>query len=260
MAEVRTPAGRRIFYDDVGSGPSLLLLTGPSVGRRFVGPMLEHLAARCRLVAMDNRDAGESDPEATYYTMADLAGDAVALLDALRIQRSHVLGLSMGGRIALQLALDHPMRVDRLVLVSTPLHDEGGHRPGEPLPAPEDWWIDDPVERVRRFLPAMVGPRDRARLTDAEVEAAAERDRGNRITWAGLLRQTAAAADQDIGDAVAPTLVIHGERVAVAPLADGQALAASIPGADLLVLPEAGHAILFEQANEMTRAILDFLN
>ncbi len=196
--------------------------------------MREHLAAQRRLVAMDNRDAGEGEPEAAYYTMAGLAADGVALLDALGLQRSHVVGVSMGGKIALQLALDHPERVDRLVLVSTPLHDEEGHRPGEPLPAPADWWTDDPVARIRRFLPEMAEPRDQARLTEAEVATVADRDRGNRITWAGLMRQ-------------------------MVPLADGQALAMGIPGARLVVLPEAGHAILFEQADEMTQTMSAFL-
>ncbi len=62
MGEVRTPGRRRIFYDEAGSGPPVLVLTGSGVGRRFVGPMLVALAARCRVVAPDNRDAGESEP------------------------------------------------------------------------------------------------------------------------------------------------------------------------------------------------------
>ena len=262
MSEVRTPGGRRIFYDEVGSGPPVLVLTGSGVGRRFVGPMLPALAARCRVVAPDNRDAGESEPEPTYYTAADMAADAAALLDALGIGRTHIVGVSMGGIIALQLALDHPARVDRLVLESTPLPGEG-HRPGEPLPPPDDWWSDDPVERAHRLLPELAGPADRARLSEADVAAAAERERGNRITWAGLMRQAAATSGYYVRGSLAqvraPTLVIHGELDEAVPLADGEALAAGIPGARMLVLPGAGHAILFEQAEEVNRAILAFL-
>ena len=118
MSAIRTATGRHIYYDDIGEGPPILLLAGWSGYRRsFLASLPTAIAARFRTVAMDHRDAGESDPEPEYYTAADMADDVVALLDALGIARAHVMGGSMGGTVALQLALDHPDRVDHLILL-----------------------------------------------------------------------------------------------------------------------------------------------
>jgi pimeloyl-ACP methyl ester carboxylesterase len=123
---------------------------------------------------MDNRDAGESEPETAYDGLADLAGHAVALLDALDIDEAHFLGHSMGGAIALQLALDDPARVDRLDLVSPAVGGEPGHRAGEPLPPPDAWWVDDSIECMRRALPDVVDSDYRSRMSEADVAAIAD--------------------------------------------------------------------------------------
>src|SRR5687768_3988018 len=104
MSHIRTATGRRIFYDESGSGPPVLLIPGQGGYRRGCLIWLaEALASRFRVVAMDNRDAGESEPETDYYGFGDMAGDANALLDALDIDQAHVLGHSLGASIALQL-------------------------------------------------------------------------------------------------------------------------------------------------------------
>lgn len=83
---------------------------------------------------MDNRDSGESELETDYYSVSDLAGDAIALLDALGITRTHIMGHSFSGLVALQMALDQRDRVDRMVLISTFAEGDQGHRAGEPAP------------------------------------------------------------------------------------------------------------------------------
>lgn len=235
MSHIRTASGRRISYDESGTGPPVLLIPGHGGYRRGCLIWLaEALAPHFRVVAMDNRDAGESEPETAYYGLPDMAGDAVALLDALGIDRTHVLAQSMDSAIALQLALDYPTRVDRLVLVSPAVGGEPGHRAGEPLPPPDAWWVDDPVARTPRVLPVVVGSDYRSRMSEADVAAIAELERGNRTTWAGLMRQEAAAGGADLLDRLAEigaaTLVIHGDADVPVPLEQGQALAAGIPG------------------------------
>ncbi len=264
MSEVRTASGRRIFYDEVGEGPPLLLIPGMLGNRRGLeGRLAMALTARHRVVAMDLRDAGESSPEPDYYTMADLAGDAAALLDALGIARVRAVGYSLGGMITLQLALDHPHRVNRLVLISTFAHGEQGHRADEPLPPPAEWWSDDPVQRTRANLPYVVGPDYRERLTDSELAVLAEEDRDNCATWAGTMRQEATQAGHDLrsrlGEVQVPTLVIHGEADPLVRLEHGEVLAAGIPDARLVVLPGVGHLPWVEQPEDVTRAILDFV-
>ena len=172
---------------------------------------------------MDNRDAGESEPETEYYNLGDMAGDVAALLDALGIDRAHVVAHSMGSAIALQLALDHPTRVQCLVLISPSVGGVPGHRAGELLPPPDTWWVDDPVERTRRVLPVVVGPDYRSRLSASEVAAIAELEWGNRATWAGMMRQEAAAAKDDqillrLAELRTPMVVIHGDADVPVPL------------------------------------------
>lgn len=264
MSHIRTPSGRRIFYDIVGDGPPLLAITGwTGSGKHFLASLDEVIRSRFTVIAIDNRDAGESDPEPAYYTIADVASDAIALLDALGVDRVHILGASMGATVALQAALDHPDRVDRLVLVSGHAHNEPEHQAGDPLPPVPEWWTDDPVERWRRLLPEIVSPAYRSRLTDADVDRDAEADRGNRVTWAGAMRQMAMRSGLDmrgrLAEVQAPTLVIHGGMDVVVPPEHAEMLVAGIPGARLLMLPRAGHLPLTEEPDEVTRAILGFL-
>lgn len=263
MSEVCTPTGRRIFYDAFGSGPPFLVITGLGAGRHATAPLTDVLARRLRVVAMDNRDTGQSDPEAGYYGMTDLSADAVALLDALEIARAHVFGISLGGMVALQVALDHPDRVDHLVLMSTFAHGEKGHRAGEPLPPPPEWWADDPVVRGRRILDVMVAPASGVRLGEERLAAVAAREWDNHATWAGLMRQEATQTGHDLrdrlGEVRAPTLVVHGELDPLVRAEHGEILAAGIPGARLLLLPGIGHAPWLEQTDEVSDAILAFL-
>lgn len=159
MSEIHTPTGRRIYYDVVGEGPPLLAITGLAGSRKaLLSSLPDALVARLHIIAIDNRDAGESDPEPDYYTMADMASDAVAVMDALKIDRVHVMGFSMGATVALQVALDHSHRVDHLILVSAHAYNEVSHQAGEPLPPPPEWWTDDAVERWRRLMPEIVAP------------------------------------------------------------------------------------------------------
>ncbi len=266
MSHISTASGRRIFYDESGIGLPVLLIPGHGGYRRGCLIWLaEALTPRFRVVAMDNRDAGESEPETAYYGLADMAGDAVALLDALGIDNAHVLAHSTGGAIALHLALDNPTRVDRLVLVSPAVRGEPGHRAGEPLPPPDAWWVDDPVERTRRVLPLVVGPEYRARMSEADVASIAALEQGNRTTWAGLIRQEAAAAGDEqllgrLAEIRAPTLVIHGDADVPVPLEQGQALATGITGARLVVLTGVGHRPWVERPEPTIGAILSFLS
>ena len=264
MSVIATPTERRIFYDDVGTGPALLLLPGGVGSRRGIyTPLIEALASHHRVIAMDHRDSGESEPEADYYTVADLAGDAVALLDALEIPRIHILSHSFSGLVALQLALDHPDRIDRMVLISTFAQGDQGHRAGDPLPPPDAWWDDDPVEWVRRAIVGGVGPKARNRLTDTEITALAELERGNRATWSSVLHRRAAGAAVDFSDALpciaAPTLVLHGDVDALVTANWATALAEGIANARLVMLPGVGHIPWVEQPGEATSVVRDFL-
>ena len=135
------------------------------------------------------------------------------------------------------------------------------HRAGEPLPPPDGWWTDDPVERMRRAVPVIVGPDSRARVGEAEMAAIAGPKRGDRATWTGAMRQEAALAGHDLPGRLAavraPTLMVHGDGLV--DLERGRALADGIDGARLLVLPGVGHLPWVERPAEATGAIAGFL-
>jgi pimeloyl-ACP methyl ester carboxylesterase len=264
MSQLRTATGRHLAFDDMGSGPPLLLIPGQSGDRRGSFAWLANdLASQFRVVSMDNRDAGENEPETDYYDLTDLAADAVALLEGLGIERARVLGHSMGGKVALQMALDAPARVDRLVLVSSSLFASPGHRAGEPIPEPEEWWTDDPVERTTRGLPYIVGPSYREQLNEATVASIAALERNNRATWAGAMRHWAAAGPHDLTGALsrihAPTLVIHGSADEIVPFDRAEALAAGIPDVQSFTLEGVGHLPWVERPDVVVSAIIDFL-
>jgi 3-oxoadipate enol-lactonase len=264
MSAIRTSTGRRIFYDDFGAGPALLMIPGGVGSRRGIfTPLIEALISRHRVITMDNRDSGESELETNYYSVSDLADDAVALLDALCVTHTRVLWYSFSGFIALQMALDHPDRIDRMILISASARGEQGHRAGEPAPPPADWWDDDRVEWVRRAVSGAVGPDYQGRLAEEELSAIAELERGNRATWSSVLHRTAAEGDTDFSHVLprvaAPTLVVHGDQDRVMPPEEAQLLSAGIPNAHLVMLPGVGHFPWLEQPDKAISAILDFL-
>src|SRR5690242_218963 len=126
----------RIAYELRGTvhwrRPWLVLIQGMGLDRHGWGPVLRRLRRHFRLVLVDNRGCGRSDRPAGSFAVADMAGDVVAVLDAAGIRRAHVLGASLGGMAAQELAIRHAERVDGLVLACT----TPGWPFAYPMPAP----------------------------------------------------------------------------------------------------------------------------
>ncbi len=213
-----------------------------------------------RVVRYDTRDTGRSTsypPGRPGYSTMDLVTDAVAILDALRIDRAHVVGLSMGGGIAQRLALKHRDRVDTLTLMSTsPIDPDIADLPGpEPQvkatfedPSPEPDWsdrakvVDYVVEGERPY--AGPGSFDEPRLRRLAGEVFdRSRDMAAAMTNHFLL-ETDLPDSQRLGDlAGVPTLVLHGSADPMFSLAHGKALADAVPGARLVELDGVGHQL-----------------
>jgi pimeloyl-ACP methyl ester carboxylesterase len=262
MATVEV-AGRQVYYDDTGGGrPALVLLQGFMASRPIWKWQIEAFAPHFRVITMDNRDAGESDPEPFTYTVAAMADDVAGLLDALRIERASVLGHSMGGYIALAFAERHPDRLDRLILVSTSALAGGAL--GRPAPTyNRDKWIDDPVERTFQRYGAMTGP-GYFDTRPEQLTAVAETARGNRLTFEAMTRQSNSAfmshdARAALPNIAAPTLVIHGTVDPTIPLSAGRRMVDAIPGARLVEFADVGHLPHLERTDEFNQVVLDFL-
>lgn len=251
--------GVQICVEAIGDrqDPAILLIAGAACSMDWwEDGLCRRLADAGRLVVRyDNRDTGRSTaypPGAPGYTGADLLGDAVAVLDALEIDRAHVVGLSMGGAIAQQLAACHPDRVATLTLISTSSTDGAGNLPGMTAelqaaladPRPEPHWDDRDgviayvVEGERPF--AAPGAFDEAR---ARALAGRVYDRSNDMAASLANHWLLESGDLPApsGRPAPPTLVLHGSADPFFPPEHGRALAAEIPGAQLLELDGVGH-------------------
>ena len=283
-----TANGITLEYEDHGdpADPPILLVMG--LGAQLtLWPieLVEALAARgFRVIRYDNRDIGLSHKfegakapgmvratlmkrlgltPRTPYTLADMARDAVGLLDALGIERAHVVGASMGGMIAQHIAFGHP---DRVLSLTSIMSTTGNPRlpaarkeairvlTRRPVSADEGVLIDHGITIARTIgSPAYRADEERLR---ANVTASVRRS----YYPAGLPRQLAAIiADgcrrERLGRIAAPSLVVHGEDDPLVPLAGGRDTAAHIPGARLETFPGMGHDLPLELVEPIARAI-----
>jgi pimeloyl-ACP methyl ester carboxylesterase len=239
--------------------PPILLIHGAAASMDYwETPFCEQLAAGGRFVIRyDHRDTGRSvhypagEPQ---YRGEDLTLDALGLLDALRIDRAHVVGLSMGGGIAQELVLDHPGRVRTVTLIATsPLGDDLPP-PADRIRAsfteeapPVDW--SDPEAALDRLLAddrlyAGTLPYDEpARRSLLRHVIARTNDLAAATTNHWILDDDSPPLRPRIGGIAVPTLVLHGTEDPLFPPAHGEALAREIPGARLVLLPGAGHEL-----------------
>ena len=109
----------QLYYESHGSGAPLVVLGGLGLDVSEMGKLTGPLAERFRVITVDNRGTGRSAKPPGPYAIEQMAADVAGLMDRLQLPRAHLAGISLGGRIAMALALDWPERVDRLVLIAT---------------------------------------------------------------------------------------------------------------------------------------------
>jgi pimeloyl-ACP methyl ester carboxylesterase len=250
--------GIDLYYEEHGSGPPLLVIPGLSQ-TGFTIPALE---PHFRIITRDYRGAGRSSAPPGRYTTRLLADDAAALLAYLGIDRAHVFGLSLGGAIAQELALAYPERVDHLVLNGT--FARPNHAVFDPRLTLFVQAYEKQIDPVAFNLWLMGWIFTPAFMRQPELVASAVGPDPYPAPAHGMEAQAAAAKAHDSLDRLsqisAPTLVLVGADDIVAPVPYAQALAAGIPGAKLQVLPQGGHAVLFEYADAASQALLEFLS
>ncbi len=247
-----------IDYDIHGEGPPLILIGGLGFGRWGFFKQIPALSRHFRTITFDVR--GERDLEGG---VSDLVDDVVALLDHLRIRKAHVLGTSLGGFVAQELALKRPDLVDRLVLVCT---SYGGRGRETMSPRALSDMIGLPslsVERaVRRGLETATSDAYRAQRPE-EFERIVRWRIADSPSLSTYYEQMRAGArfdlSRDVGSITSPTLVIHGAEDRYVPVANAAALAEAIPDAKLRVLDGAGHLVFIERFADVNREVVTFL-
>ena len=256
-----SPGGSVALHHDV-SGPAdapVLLLLG-SLGSTIAmwGPQLPALAERFRVVRADHRGHGGSPVPPGPYHLDDLAGDALALLDRLEVRTASVVGLSLGGMVAMRLAAHHPDRVDRLALLCTSaqLGPPSAWRQRAALVRADGTGAVAVAAMERWFTPSYRAERP------GDVAAAERMVAGTPAEgYAGCCGALETAdLRQDLAAIAAPTLAIAGAQDPSTPPEHLRAIAAGIPGARLLVLDGAAHLANLEQPAAVTAALLTHLD
>lgn len=246
----------RIAYEVVGEGPPVLLMQGLGYPRWGWEPVVEPLAERFTVVYYDNRGIGESDVPPGPYTTRQLADDGVAVLDAAGIQRSHVIGTSLGGMAAQELAAAYPERVDRLVLACTSPGNGGVPMPERTVALMAEAATLAPEVALRRFVENALAPGADAALVDRIYE----RRLASPPDPAGWQAQAAAGASfAGVEGISAPTLIVHGSEDAVIDVRNVELLADRIPGARVEVLAGRGHLFFWEDPGGFVGLLTEFL-
>lgn len=251
----------RIAYQAHGaSGPPVLLVMGMGMRGTLWRPQVDDLAADHRVATYDHRGVGASEPPAGAFRMRDMAFDALRVAGALGWQRFHLVGVSMGGMVAQEVALAAPERVASLSLLAT--HPGG---PGGLVPTGLG---------LRHFAEALLGPRarrvpamerllypdeflatvDRADLARRLGEQAAE-PAPRRVILLQLAAIAAFDARRRLGEITSPTLVVKPARDALVRPGHADVLARGIPGARLHTFHDAGHGVAFQHAGSVSALI-----
>ncbi|HEX4680862.1 MAG TPA: alpha/beta fold hydrolase [Gaiellaceae bacterium] len=248
----------RIAWEERGDGAPLLLIQGLGYGRWSWDPVVPALAERYRVLWFDNRGIGDSDKPEGPYTAKLMATDALQVLDEAGVDRAHVLGASLGGMIAQEIAAGAPGRVDKLILCCT----TPGGEASVPMPAVTVQLFDEapnlsPEVALRRFV-------ENALAADASAELIQElydRRVANPPDPQGWHAQAAAGRGfEGVNGAIAaPTLIVTGTEDNVVDPDNADVLAERIPGAEVQRIENAGHLFFWEQPDAFVRIISEFL-
>jgi 3-oxoadipate enol-lactonase len=255
--------GIDVHYVEAGAGDPLLMIMGFGGDHQAWAFQVPALSSHHRVITFDNRGAGQSSVPDVPYSTRMMADDAVGLLDALGIERAHVLGVSMGGMIAQEVALNHPRRVRSLQLHCTYA------RPDRYMLALMDAWRNvrskaTPEEWLRTVALWLFAPSTFAERPDF-IEAVIQTGLANPhpFSLTGFLRQGDAVRGHDTVTRLpalgCPTLVSVAAHDILVPPRFAHEVAAAIPKAEFRLIDDAGHAYFWERAEVFNAMCGDFL-
>jgi len=255
--------GIEIAYEIRGAGAPLVMIHGAQGDQTMLAGLASDFADGFRVMTFDQRGSGLSDKPDMPYSIAMLADDTAALMDHLRMSPAHVIGVSMGGMIALELVLRHPGNVRSLILGCT---TAGGSKAipigGEAF---QKAYAKEPMsaeERARALAEAAFSKGFLAEHPEV-ITSMIEARRSRPIDSTALAHRLKAALEHDtfdrLGKINCPTLVITGRDDALVAWQNSQILAEGIKGAKQVVLEPAGHCFWLERPKESRDAIAQFL-
>lgn len=252
--------GARIYWDEEGAGAPLLLIMGLGWSAHAWHRTRPVLSEKYRTIALDNRGVGRSEAPAGPYSMVQMAADAAAVLGAARVNAAHIFGVSMGGMIAQEFALQYPDKVRSLILGCTAA---GGPQAVRAEPNVLQVLMtrgQDPDEFAKAIGPFIYDAGTAAELIEEDTAVRRKWYPSGEAYFAQLQAILAWEAYSRLAKIAAPTLVIHGENDKLVPMENGKLIAARIPGAKLVILPKASHIFATDQPGAANAAVLEFLD
>ena len=257
-------------YVEAGDGPPVVLVHGMACGWRMWRSQIRALSSHYRTIAYDQRGHGESsapvDDDETRYSLEILADDLAQLIRRLSLAPALVVGLSLGGAVALELAIRHPGLATALVVADA---GSGSDDPAAARRLAEDWAATTEAEGIEGFVALMLGSpffagylQRGGRRARCQLELLVRRHPAHAM--AHLMRQALGRRrpvyerGPELSRLNLPTLVICGERDR-ACRKPADFLAETIPGAELVILPKLGHMTNLEAPRQFNATILDFL-
>jgi len=262
MPMTETAAGVQVYYETEGSGPPLLLLSGTGHDHTFWRGQMPFFAPKFTVITIDNRGVGRTTVPDHDYSLADMADDTAAVLEAQGIAAAHVMGFSQGGHIAQELTLRHPE-----VVLSLGIH----HSWARMCPRLRDFQTlrrilaekDDRDSLVRVSLLALHAPeyyRNAGDEIDAHRRFLVENSPPC-VGWVGQLQACLASNTYDRLDRISvPTLVTTSRFDLTVPSYHSREIADAIAGAEFVMLEESGHVALMETPDVFADVCLDFLD
>jgi pimeloyl-ACP methyl ester carboxylesterase len=254
--------GQQLYYEIHGEGEPLLCVHGLSCDTLAWIPQIEAFASEYRTLIFDNRDVGQSSMSEPGYAIADMARDALALADALELESFHLLGVSMGGAIAQEMALQAPDRIRTLTLAVT--FSTGGAYSRR---LAEVWGARVmQVSHEQHIDELMLLNHSEGFFENADMVAfirTAMLQNPHPQPPEAFARQLVACSRHDthdrLGSLTMPAHVIGGEYDILVPVWKSKEIASAIPDAKLDVLPAAPHGLSLERAEEFNAAVLGFI-
>jgi 3-oxoadipate enol-lactonase len=251
--------GARIYWDEEGSGAPVLMIMGLGWTSHAWHRSRPVLSKKYRTIVLDNRGVGRSESPAGPYSMAQMAADAAAVLNAARVNAAHVFGVSMGGMIAQEFALQFPKKVRSLILGCTAA---GG--PEAVRAEPEVLQVlmtrgQDPDAFAKAMGPFIYDAGTSAQQIEEDTAVRRKWYPSADAYFAQLQAIMAWEAYGRLPQIAAPTLVIHGENDRLVPAENARLIAGRIPGAKLTIIPLASHIFTTDQPDAAHGAILEFL-
>jgi pimeloyl-ACP methyl ester carboxylesterase len=253
--------GAKIYWDEQGQGAPILLIMGLGYPSDMWHRSRPGLSERYRTIALDNRGVGRSDVPPGPYSIAMMASDAALVLDAAGVESAHIFGVSMGGMIAQEFALQYPRRVWSLILGCT---SPGGLHAVAAKPVVLMALMARATmtpERAREvFIPILYDSSTPRERIDEDMEILKNWVPTTAAYMAQIQGVLAWEAYSRLPQIAAPTLVIHGDSDRLVPPKNGELIASRIPGAKLMVIPHASHIFGTDQPQAAHQAIGEFLS